>query len=147
MMHFLRDGLTLALCCFLIATGASAIPAQAQAPQVAGRWQCEYATRNIYRTDAHAVHYQAFINVVPDGTFQAQGILRNMGGFQAQGRWQVQQEQGRWAFAAYGQMASQAWGITGFAFDSFVVSASQMQMSIQDAASGHEIASRCTRAG
>lgn len=132
----------LAACLFTV------LPAVAQSQNAVGQWQCEYATRNIYRTDAHAVYYQAVFSVLPNGTFQAQGNDPSMGGpFQAQGQWQLQQDQqGLW-FAARGQRTSSMMGMIPFAFDSYLVGPAQMLLNVQDAGSGVEVASACQRIG
>lgn len=130
----------------LFAGALVAAPALAQTPSAVGLWQCEYATRNIHRTDPHAVHYQAMLNVLPNGTFQAQGHDQGSGPFQAQGQWQLQQEQGRWWFSARGQMTHPMMGVTGFAFDSFLVGPAQMLLNEQYP-TGDQIASACQRRG
>lgn len=125
---------------------AHATTAGAQAPSAVGQWQCEYATRNIYRTDAHAVYYQAYFQIQPDGSFQAQGNDPSMGPFQAQGYWQLQPEQGRWWFSARGQRSSQMLGVIEFAFDSYLVGPTQMLLN-EEFPTGDQIASACHRVG
>jgi len=121
--------------------------AVAQAPSVAGQWQCEYGSRNIYWQDAHAVYYQALFNLMPNGTFQAQGYDHTSGTFQAQGRWSLQQDQGRWWFSARGQQTMQFLGIVDFSFDSYLNTPTQMSLDLRDPASGIEVASMCQRTG
>lgn len=120
---------------------------QAQQPTVVGQWQCEYGTRNIYRTDAHTVYYQALFFIQPNGTFQAQGQDHTSGQFQAQGQWSLQQHNGRWWFSARGQRTMQFMGVVDFAFDSYLTGERNMSLNEQDRPSGIEIASICQRVG
>lgn len=124
----------------------AAAPVPAQTPSAVGQWQCEYGTRNIYRTDAHAVYYQAVFNVLPNGSFQAQGFDPSFGPFQAQGQWQLQQDPDGWWFSARGQQTHAVLGISGFAFDSYMVGPGQMLYNAQFP-TGDQIASACRRSG
>ena len=99
---------------------------QAQQPTVTAQWQCEYGTRNMYRTDAHSVYYQTLFFIQPNGTFQAQGRDHISGQFQAQGQWSLQQDHGRWWFSAWWQRTMQVLGSVDFAFDSSLTSEMNM---------------------
>ena len=130
----------------LVFGALTAAPGGAQTPTAVGQWQCEYATRNIYRTDAHAVYFQVAFNVLPNGSFQAQGFDQGSGQFQAQGQWTLQQEEGRWWFSARGQMTHPMFGISDFGFDSYLVGPAQMLLNEQFP-TGDQIASACQRSG
>lgn len=123
-----------------------AMPATAQAPDVTGQWECEYATRNIYRTDAHAAYFIALFNINPNGTFEAQGHVGSAGPFQAQGQWRLEQEANGLWFTARGQQTNPQMGVTGFGFDSFVTGPSTMALNEQYD-TGDQIASQCRRRG
>lgn len=117
--------------------------ALAQQANPSGVWQCEYGTRNIYRKDPHTVHYQAVFQVMPDYTVQVQG-QDAYGGWYGQGQWSFSQDQGGLIFSVRGQRSNPILGTSVLVFDSYLVSATMMNMNLTFL-TGDIVASQCQR--
>lgn len=110
----------------------------------AGLWQCEYGTRNVYRTDAHAVAYQAMFNVYDNGYVDAQGVMATGEQFTGTGQWSVTNEGGSYMFSIRGQRTDYILGSSILVFDSNFTSEYSMLLNVTYP-TGDIIASSCQR--
>lgn len=102
--------------------------AQAQQIDLVGLWQCEYGVRPISDSNLPTVYLALQMQLNPDYTMQAQGIMNEQSEFYVQGQWQVASDG---SFVAVGQ--KQDWlGISPFRFGSRVTSGTTMSMQIAD---------------